>query len=119
MKLSFINYQVRDLYAKMLREVCFDVQKEPVLLPLSGEQFRLKSANTAQEARPDVSARSVWNNLDKVFFDVRIFHHGAKSNQLATVEAAFKKHEDEKKGCIINASHHRCGEGDFYPTCSI
>ena len=77
--------------------VCFDVQKEPVLLPLSGEQFRLKSANTAQEARPDVSARSVWNNLDKVFFDVRIFHHGAKSNQLATVEAAFKKHEDEKK----------------------
>ena len=46
----------------MLREVCFDVQKEPVLL-LSGEQFRLKSANTAQEARPDVSARSVWNNL--------------------------------------------------------
>ena len=89
--------QVRDLYAKMLREVCFDVQKEPVLLPLSGEQFRLKSSNTAQEARPDVSARSVWNNLDKVFFDVRIFHHGAKSNQLATVEAAFKKHEDEKK----------------------
>ena len=81
----------------MLREVCFDVQKEPVLLPLSGEQFRLKSANTAQEARPDVSARIVWNNLDKVFFDFRIFHHGAKSNQLATVEAAFKKHEDEKK----------------------
>ena len=35
--------------------------------------------------------------MDKVFFDVRIFHHGAKSNQLATVEAAFKKHEDEKK----------------------
>ena len=58
----------------------------------------------------------IWTkySLTSVFF-----HHGAKSNQLATVEAAFKKHEDEKKGCIINASHHRCGEGDFYPTCSI
>ena len=60
------------MYAKMLKEVCFDVQKEPVLLPLSvsGEQFGLKSANTAQEARPDVTAQSVWNNLDKVFYDV-------------------------------------------------
>ena len=48
-------------------------------------------------ARPDVSARRVWNNLDKVFFDVRIFYHGAKSNQLATVEATFKKHKDDKK----------------------
>jgi len=81
----------------MLKEVCFDVQPEPTLLPLSGEQFRYKSANSAQEARPDVAARSVWSNLDKVFFDVRIFHHGAKSNQLATIDAAFKKHEDEKK----------------------
>ena len=48
-------------------------------------------------ARPDVSARRVWNNLDIVFFDVRIFYHGAKSNQLATVEATFKKHKDDKK----------------------
>ena len=37
-----------------------------------------------------------------MFFDVRIFHHGAKSNQLAIVEAAFKKQEDEKIGCIID-----------------
>ena len=63
---------------------------------MSSERFRLKSANTAQEARPDVSAGSVWNNLDKVFLNDNIFHHRAKSNQLATVEAAFKKHEDEK-----------------------
>ena len=35
--------------------------------------------------------------LEKEFFDVRIFHHGAKYNQLATVEAAVKKHEDEVK----------------------
>ena len=72
------------------------------------------TANTAQEARPDVSARSVWNNLDKVFFDIRIVHHGAKSNQLAKVEAALKKHDvslvliktfsSERRGCIINAT---------------
>ena len=33
--------------------------------------------------------------MDKVFFDVRIFHPAAPTN--ANVEDPFKKHEDEKK----------------------
>ena len=44
-----------------------------------------------------MSARGVWNTLDKTFFDIRVFHPGAQSNQTKTVEEAFKKHEDEKK----------------------
>ena len=65
------------------------------LLPLSGEQFRLKSANTAQEARPDVSARSVWNNLDKVFFVVRIFHYGIKDVEKAANFTPLVQHTEE------------------------
>ena len=35
--------------------------------------------------------------LDKTFFDIRVFHHRAPSNQCKTIEDSFKKHEDEKK----------------------
>ena len=52
--------QVRDLEAKLLSEVCHDIVTEPVLLPLSGEEFRLASVNRADSARLDVSARGVW-----------------------------------------------------------
>ena len=87
--------QIRDLEIKMLQEVCYDVKKEPVLLPLTGETLNHKSANRAPDARADISCRSVYNNLDKVLFDVRCFHDGAASNENSN--DAFKKHEDEKK----------------------
>ena len=35
--------------------------------------------------------------MDRSFFDVRIFHHGAASNQCSTIEKSFIKHEQEKK----------------------
>ena len=41
----------------------------------------------------DVRQRSDIFSIDA---DVRIFHHGAKSNQLAKIEAAFKKPEHKK-----------------------
>ena len=53
--------------------------------------------NTASEARLDISARGIWNTVDKTFFDVRVFHPGAESNKTTTIEAAFEKHEQEKK----------------------
>ncbi|KAG0714514.1 hypothetical protein GWK47_013998 [Chionoecetes opilio] len=49
--------EVRDLTASMLREVCRDVSTEPTLLPLNGEHMQYMTANTANEARVDVSAR--------------------------------------------------------------
>ena len=90
-----IRSETFHLEIKMLREVCYDVKKEPVLLPLTGETLNHKSANRAPDARADISCRSVYNNLDKVLFDVRCFHDGAASNE--TSKDAFKKHEDEKK----------------------
>ena len=87
--------QIRDIEAKLLSEVCHDVVIEPPLLPLTGERFPLRSTNEAPEARLDVSARGVWRPMDKVFFDVRIFHPTATSN--AAVNDPFHKHELEKK----------------------
>ena len=66
------------------------------MLPLTGEKFRLKTTNTQPDARPDISARGVWNTCDKVFFDVRIFHDGNKTNS-GPIEKVFLSHESEKK----------------------
>ena len=87
--------QIRDIEAKLLSEVCHDVVIEPPLLPLTGKQFPLRSTNEAAEARLDVSARGVWRPMDKVFFDIRIFHPTAACN--AAANDPFRKHEMEKK----------------------
>ena len=62
---------LRDVHAELLREVCRDVVVEPVLLPLTGEKLHYKTANRSPEARADISARGIWNPLDKAFFDIQ------------------------------------------------
>ena len=94
---SLRHNQVRDLEAGMLSEVCKDVVVEPHLAPLTGERFFHKTANTSSEARLDVSARGLWNTMDKTFVDVRVFHHECPSNNKLEIGSAYKKHEGEKK----------------------
>ena len=47
---------VRDMFAYLLKDVCYDVQVKPQLETLTGEVLP-RSTNTADEARLDVSAR--------------------------------------------------------------
>ena len=92
--------QIRErkgLETNWLSEVCRDVQSEPRLIPLSGEHMQYQTAATGDKARPDVAARGFWNSMDKTFVDVRVFHHGAKTNSTDTLENAYRKHEMEKK----------------------
>ena len=86
--------QMRNLEAKFLSEVCKDIVIEPILLPITGEQFNQRSTITGNEARLDISARGVWNPMDKTFFDIRVFHPGAKSNTASDMASVYKKHED-------------------------
>ena len=53
--------EIRDITCSLLKEVCSDVTKEPLLQPLQGEEFNNKTANVEQEARIDISARGFWN----------------------------------------------------------
>ena len=50
---------VRDKFGKLLNEVCNDVEIEPPLLPLTGENLA-QNSNKSEEARLDVSARGFW-----------------------------------------------------------
>ena len=89
--------EVRDITASLLTEVCSNVATEPHLQPLSGEAFRLASANTDDGARLDIRARGFWRSCQDAYFDVRVFHPNAPSNSSRSLSAAYKKHEDEKK----------------------
>ena len=50
--------EIRDLEAELLEMVCPDVQIEPVLQPITGEEFA-NGTNQAPDARLDVHCRGV------------------------------------------------------------
>ena len=87
---------VRDIMAKAMNDVTYDVCIEPPLQPLSGENLP-SGANADEEARPDIKARGFWNKHEMAFFDVRIFNPFAKSYLNTKLETVFKQQEAEKK----------------------
>ena len=66
---------IRDTSAKLLEEVCYYVQIEPRLIPISGENEEVYDAvrrNVAEHARHDVAARGVWSQYDRYFVNIRV-----------------------------------------------
>ena len=53
--------ELRDLEAELLSMVCSDVEIEPVLQDISGEQLG-RGSNGAPDARLDIQARGFWEN---------------------------------------------------------
>jgi hypothetical protein len=104
---------LRDTFAELLSDVCKDVVIEPPLLELSGEDLPRGSITTAG-ARLDVSARSFWTPMDKVFTDVRIFHPHAPTNAQMSVTQMYKHHENLKKRAY-NARVIQVEKGTFTP----
>ena len=60
--------RLRNITASLLKEVCHDVQIDPTLQKLTGEQFEQRAANTSDEARFDVAAREFWAAGQTAFF---------------------------------------------------
>ena len=88
--------EIRDFTAGLLQEVCNDVEIEPKLQPLSGEQLERASGNRDPEARLDVG---LWGGgLECAFFDARIFNPRAHSNDpTSTTTAVYRRHELVKR----------------------
>ena len=107
---------VHDLTAKLLSEVCHDVQTEPHLQPLTGEILRYKTAMHEDDARVDIRAAGwFWDcHHHCSFFYVRVFNAFAESNQSTSLAATFRRHEGEK--CRAYEEHVREVErGSFTP----
>ena len=96
--MGIINSFVRDLTARLMSEVCHDVQLEPHLQPLSRELLRYKSAKHEDDARVDIRADGFWCcRHHRSFFDVRVFNTFAESNQSPCLAATFRRHEGDKR----------------------
>ena len=88
---------VKNLEASLLSRVCKDVAVEPSLLPVTGEEFVLRSANIEDDSRLDVKARGFYRQGQTAFFDIRIAHLNAESNKNLSTEKILARHENEKK----------------------
>ena len=81
----------------MLSEICQDIEIEPQLQPLTGENMSLQSANTEDSARPDVKARGFYRQGRCAFFDIRVAHVNARSNRALSTDQILRRAESEKK----------------------
>lgn len=106
--------EVRDLTAKMLKEVCHDVTIEPQLLRLEGEQLVYLTANVSNDARVDISARGFWTRGQRAFFDVRIFNPMAQCHRNLSLEAAHRRNEGEKTRAYAERVQN-VDQGSFTP----
>ena len=84
---------LRNTEAKLLEEVCKDVRLEPELIPT---QLELQGT-AADRARPDISARGVWNPHERTFFDVIVTHPNADYNMNKSLESIYAMREAQKK----------------------
>ena len=98
--------------------MCPNVEIEPGLLTISGENFALRSANIDKGGRLDIKAQNFWDKTkSSVYFDVWVFYAHAPSNHTSSINASYKKHKMEKKRAyerriiyILNIDH-----GTFSP----
>ena len=88
--------ELRDIFAKLLEDVAYDVRVEPPLTPLTGEELP-SGSNIADDARLDVAARRFWERCEMAFFDIRVFNPYAKTHLNRSLNAAFTSNGREKK----------------------
>ena len=102
------------LLAQEAKKVFNDVQVEPSLAPLTGEDLEARSANRADNARSDLVIRSFYRPQRRAFFDLKVFYPFARSylskspEQLYRTFANAKKNEYEQRIRDVE-------DGDFSP----
>ena len=88
---------LRDLITNLLTVVCKDVDIEPQLLPVTGETFDNRTANTSNEVRVDIKSRGFWVRGQQTFFDVRVFDPNANRYLNKALPQCYIQYEKEKK----------------------
>ena len=87
-----------DLSANLLKEVCYNVSREPPLQPLTGETFELRSATTVDGAYLDVAADGFWGYSDqRVYFDIKVVNPLSSTYANMSLSACYHQAEELKK----------------------
>ena len=96
-KLDLLQFDTTKSETLLLNEICNDVQIEPQLQSLSGENFDAKTANKHEDARLDISARGFWCSGQKALFDVSVFNPIASRYRNTPLSKCYSINENEKK----------------------
>ena len=88
--------ELRDLQVELLKMVCYDVEVELGLQPVTGEKLN-RGANQSHDALLDVHARGFWERQRSAYFDIRVCHPHADSYKELTLKQLYKQQENEKK----------------------
>ena len=105
--------ELRDLEAELLSTVCSDVETEPALQDISGEQLN-RGSNRVQDTSLDIHARGFWEHQRSAFFDVRVCHPNAESYKDLEPQQIYRMHENEKK-CLYSRRVLDIEHGTFTP----
>ena len=107
--------KVRDITATLLSEVCKDVELEPSLLTLNGEEQTMsKTAKKNYYVRLDICAWSFWVSGQKAFFDVRVFDPNARRYSKQILKQCYSTNENKKKR-HCNTRIMEVDQGSFTP----
>ena len=90
--------EVRDITADLLTEVCHGVGTEPLLQPVTEEQFTHRTANRGEGARLDIIAENFWSRDRQIsFFDVRVFNPLPQTYHNTSLAQCFRRNELGKR----------------------
>ena len=104
--------RVRDLEADLMKEVCYNVQAEPALIPIEGDD--IKYGNKKDKARLDVAGVGVWGAYERTFLDIRITHPNCPTYVNKTIDQVYTLHENLKKN-EYNERVLQIEKGSFTP----
>ena len=82
---------LRNTEPKLLQKVCKDVQIELTLIQLEGEKM---DGCNEQGARLDISARGLWGQMERTFFDGRV-NPNTQSNCSKSLRKIYAEQEKE------------------------
>ena len=97
---GFVNMrhdEMKFLLATEVKKVLKDVEMEPSLSPLTGENLQPRSAISSDDARSDIRAKSFWCRQQNAFFDIRVFYPHARSYLHRSLPTLFETFEKDKK----------------------
>ena len=104
----------KNLFGRLASNVFRDVEIEPHLDSLSGEEFKYGSANKKSDARSDVRIRGFWGNKKDAFFEFRVFYPFASSIANKSVETSFSHMSKARKREYEERINH-VDNGSFTP----
>ena len=96
--------ELRDFEADLLSMVCNDVEIEPQLQDVTGEQLS-SGSNLAKEARLDIYARGFWEQHQSAFCDIRVRHPNGESYKQLEPRQIYSLNENEKKRSYSSSRH--------------